>query len=609
MEPKEILGALRYGTALANERKRPLLFEEARDPARLRQICTAPFFSPMLADLRAAADCFLKTPVRAISYSLYRLFDETGNRARYEAAYFERRQRLVVFGSLAVVEGNRSVLDALADTVWAVCDEYAWCLPAHMNGKSLSEDGRSADGRLHSEVIDLFAAETAFALSEILSLTGDRLPPLVAARAGREIERRVLAPYRAADPPFFWEKARMNWAAVCGGSVGAAALYRIADDETLAPLVARLLRTMDFYLSGFPADGSCPEGVLYWSYGFGFFLYFSQLLRQRTGGKIDLSLDPRARKAALFLQRSSLPGGCFLSYADAPPRFHYPVGLVHGLAALYPSFRLPDPSLAASILSDGCGRWPAVIRSLFWPHADAARPVSPPEPWTFFENAQIVLCRSTAGGSAFSAKGGSNAEPHNHNDLGSFIYMAGGEPFFTDPGAGAYTRDYFGPGRYQSLAAGSQGHSVPIVEGRFQSAGQRASRLREAFCDGARCRFSVELTEAYDDPNLRLFTRTFGFDRETAVLRITDEFLFDECPLSVTERFVSFIEPQPREKGFLLCGKSARAELVCDGCAFESRATRTSFPSDPAGTLHLMDFSVLSPMKKMKIDLIIRPLF
>ena len=72
----------------------------------------------------------------------------------------------------------------------------------------------------HMLTVDLFAAETAFALSEVYALLGERLAPLVRERVYREIKRRIIAPYM--EQNLSWPKN--NWSAVCAGSVGSAML-------------------------------------------------------------------------------------------------------------------------------------------------------------------------------------------------------------------------------------------------------------------------------------------------------------------------------------------------------------------------------------------------
>ena len=65
-----------------------------------------------------------------------------------------------------------------------------------------------------------------------------------------------------------------------------------------------------------------------------------------------------------------------------------------------------------------------------------------------------------------------HGEPHNHNDVGSFLYYIGDEEIISDLGAGEYTKKYFGPERYEILCNSSRGHSVPVIEGKYQCAGR-----------------------------------------------------------------------------------------------------------------------------------------
>jgi hypothetical protein len=71
----------------------------------------------------------------ALPFSLYRVYDETGERASYEAAYFDHRRRLNTFALLAMLYPEREeYLTWLEDTIWAICDEYTWSVPAHLIG-------------------------------------------------------------------------------------------------------------------------------------------------------------------------------------------------------------------------------------------------------------------------------------------------------------------------------------------------------------------------------------------------------------------------------------------------------------------------------------------
>ena len=53
---------------------------------------------------------------------------------------------------------------------------------------------------------------------------------------------------------------------------------------------------MNHYLSGFGEDGYCSEGLGYWGYGFGHYLYLAQILYDFTEGRIDLFAFNNAEK-------------------------------------------------------------------------------------------------------------------------------------------------------------------------------------------------------------------------------------------------------------------------------------------------------------------------
>lgn len=102
----------------------------------------------------------------------------------------------------------------LNQIIISICKERFWALPAHVDFSHLDE-----------KTIDLFAAETAQSLAEILLIMGGRLPHETVALAQEEIMNRVLTPFcTSAFPYSWWETDRCNWSAVCAGSIGIAAI-------------------------------------------------------------------------------------------------------------------------------------------------------------------------------------------------------------------------------------------------------------------------------------------------------------------------------------------------------------------------------------------------
>ena len=169
----------------------------------------------------------------------------------------------------------------------------------------------------------------------------------------------------------------------------------------------------------------------------------------------------------------------------------------------------------------------------------------------------------SASGVGFACKGGNNGAPHNHNDIGHFIYEAGDVMLLTDLGLEEYTRDYFGPKRYERLSCGSLGHSVPVVGGQGQGAGaEYRCGSFSAEKDGT---VTMELHDAYPSGLLQRFDRRFYFDLETGRLQVTDRL---DLPFggsnAIWERLITQIPPKLMGNRILLdCGPVVGVVEIC----------------------------------------------
>jgi hypothetical protein len=416
--------------------------------------------------------------------------------------------------------------------------------------------------------VDLFSAHTAHILAETTSLLGERLPDWLHYRVRAEIQRRIFQPIFDSPYHFWWESAPMNWASVCGGCVGMAALILIEDRERLAGMIDRVMRAMECSLDGFGADGGCPEGIHYWVYGFGFFTYFSETLLAFTAGKINLLQSERVKQIAAFPQLVSLGGERYINFSDVPERAIIQPGLGSRMAAL---LEQPIPGLKPpQFHADHAFRWGHIARDLLWTEASALeQPVS--EGKFYLDNLAWIVDRRVWNGLtvAFAAKGGHNDEPHNHNDLGHFIIHLGGDSLLADLGAGMYTRQYFGERRYELVHTGSQGHSVPLIHGRVQREG--ANHLASSIHHELRTdslTFALDLTRAYDDSTLEAFTRTFDWSvdasQHTAILQLTDTFRFCLSGGQVDECFASLVQPKIDDDTIVWIGQHGRVMMPFD---------------------------------------------
>jgi hypothetical protein len=474
----------------------------------------------LLRDIRAAA---ADDAMPELTFTAYRDFFDTGNRLRYERRYFRRRARLAALAAQALLDPGTG-LGPLADTLWSVCDEYTWALPAH-----------ERHGTRPEQCVDLFAAETAHTLAETVAALRDRLDQRVVDRVRAEVERRVFAPYTD-ERPLAWEGFGNNWAAVCGGAVGMAALALLgdcpADHDRLAAMLDRSRRAVDGYLAGFGDDGGCAEGVDYWVYGFGYFVYFAEALRAYTGE--DLMAAPKVREIAHFPHRVALGGGAYVPFSDASERPWLPAGLLTRLAE---RFGTPAPLAVPSFHDDHCHRWGHLSRTLAWYRPAASSPAVAAS--SYLPDLGWVVHR---GRFAFAAKGGHNDEPHNHNDLGHFVLHTRGESVLDDLGAGEYTAEYFRSGRYDTLQPSALGHSVPVVDGQVQLPGrERAAKVLRYRDDGDTVCFDLDLTSAYEVAGLRSLIRRFRW-RPEGQLELTDE-IDTERALPIEEIFISRRRP------------------------------------------------------------------
>ena len=96
-----------------------------------RTYCMAGAAPAGKAALFAGGESRAATPIAPLPLSLWLDFTHTGRRTHGRTAYFSRRARLCALVCAECVEHEGRFLDEIADTVWALCEESAWQLPAH----------------------------------------------------------------------------------------------------------------------------------------------------------------------------------------------------------------------------------------------------------------------------------------------------------------------------------------------------------------------------------------------------------------------------------------------------------------------------------------------
>jgi len=440
-------------------------------------------------------------------------FCKTGNRTRFENKYDTRRIQLSIYTLMTLIyPENEEQLHNLEDVICAICNEYSWQLSAH----------RSAAWFNKRDGIDLFAAETAMYLAEIKYMLTDRLNPMVCERISREIKWRILDSF---DRDKHWfEDLKSNWASVCGCGVGVAFMYEWP--EGFLRNRKRIDKCMENYLSGICDEGSTSEGIAYWRYGFSFFVMYHEVLRNHTYGRTDKFKNKKIMRLAEFCPSVLLDDDIFVTFSDSSENADIPLWLMCFLKKEYNIDTKPI-NKGRTLLREASG----CIRDFLYYIPDAKTEKRMDNQTVYYEELQWFISKKPK--YSFAVKGGHNGEEHNHNDIGSFIVVNNGKQILCDLGSANYDAKYFSNERYSVLNASSLGHSVPIVDGHEQRAGEEY--YGKLSVDGQTV--CVDMKNAYP-VDIKRLERSFELSENS--IRFTESF---DKKLNIKERFVTEIEP------------------------------------------------------------------
>lgn len=418
-----------------------------------------------------------------------------GDREGWERPAFERQRRLTRAATMAAVTLDAAWIDEVADGVALLCEQSSWCWPAHDDSLERHDAVLAA---VDDPFVDLGAGEAVAQLAWIDHLLGaalDEQYPGLRRRIRLEARRRIFDPF-VTRRDWHWiglDADVHNWNPWIHGNVLVAAL-RLLDDAseaaTRAHIVALCVEGLDRYVSVLPDDGAIDEGYEYWWNGACRALEALDVLAHATGDSVRLLEQvPALRETVAFPHRMHLGGSWYLNLADGQAR---PVEPKNWHSLFVAAERVGDPSARAHALAQrahdrravtehaGTGRLFRALSDPRWRRGEAA--ASPLPATTWLPSVEVLLARPDPGsprGLALAVKGGHNGEHHNHNDVGSIVVALDGVPVLVDAGRPTYTKQTFGPERYDIWTMQSEWHSVPTVAGRGQHPGH-AFRARHA---------------------------------------------------------------------------------------------------------------------------------
>jgi len=569
---------------------------------------------PIRRRLIAEAEEFLGYAWPALPATRFLDFARDGNRSRYEGPHFARRRAALALALGECAEGRGRFLDDLTNGLWAICEESFWGVPAHNFSRRAPFVGGHRSPAAFAlglpdtayRVVDLFAAETGALLAWVQYLLADALAgvsPVIPDRLGREITERILVPYRTHDDWWWYgldPTGRVNnWNPWIHANVLAANLLIEPDAEARAATVDRILVGLDAFLATYGADGGCDEGPGYWDRAGGSLFDCLSLLADATGGALDAFGLPLIAEIGRYIYRMHIGGPWYVNFADgsAQPRpdgdllrrYGMRIGgeslVRQGVAALDLSVGVTPPSgvpadmvrtheLDAALFADP-KHIPSATRRLRVLFGEPA-PDTDDRAFPFVREAwqpdiQVLTTREKAGsawGLFLAAKGGHNAESHNHNDVGQFLVAVDGRPVLIDLGVGEYTRQTFGPERYDLFTMQSQYHNLPLVNGVGQAPGHEfAARDVTATTGDAATGLSLDIAGAYPpEAGIARWQRTVRLERATmkraARVVLTDAYTLAEPPRSLALHLIAAGAVDMALPGVLVCENHPRPLAV-----------------------------------------------
>ena len=409
------------------------------------------------------------------------LIDRTGDRDTYQQVSFQKRTVLGTMILAEIYENKGRFIDPIINGIWSICEESWWGVPAHLP-KSEEYSGLMD---VSDPFVDLFAAETLTFLAWADYFLGDKfdeVSPQIRKRIYYEGNKRIFEPLMAKHHWWMGEEGRRpnNWNPwICSNWLNSILLLE-KNEDTRMHHVSKILDVLDEFLNPYPEDGGCDEGPSYWGAAAASLYDNIEILNTATNGAFAyVSADQKVKNMAAYIYKAQVSKDYFISFADADPQTNVDGALIYRF-----SKAVNDPAM----MKFGAYYYQPENRKIGRFHffrnfyelfaheeiikTEKALPL-PRDSW--FPDLQVMVSRDKAGTDAgffIAAKGGHNAESHNHNDIGNFMVFYDGNPVLIDIGRGTYTRKVFSEERYDIWFHRSDHHNTPSINGKQQPPGK-----------------------------------------------------------------------------------------------------------------------------------------
>jgi len=446
---------------------------------------------------------------------------------RRQSVYSAPRAALMDLVMGELVEGEGRFIDQIINGVWYYSEQTWWGWSAHLTAQKAPHGLPDAD----EPTIDLGVGE----ITNILSWTWflfkdefDKVHPLISTRLKNEIMKKAVTPYYERDD-FWWQgldgRRRVNnWNPWTNHNMLTAILILEEDQQKKQEGVEKVIRSLDVFINGYPADGGCDEGPSYWGRAGASLFQNLDLLKMATDGKFDVYDNQLVQNMGNFIYKAYINYPFFINYADADATTGSRPAIIYwyGKEIKDPVMQKFGAFLAEK--QDWGQKTPGgkvdeqVMQLMYLDEISDAGAENALISDFWLPETEVAGARDNEGttdGFFFSAKGGHNAESHNHNDLGTSVLYFDGKPCLIDIGRETYTRKTFSSQRYEIWTMQSGYHQLPKINGVDQMQGRQYKAKNTSFtADAKKAVFTTDIAGAYTDAAaVKKWVRTYRLDR------------------------------------------------------------------------------------------------
>lgn len=491
------------------------------------------------------------------TFTSYLEYRRSGSRKPMEATYNSNIRALSQLLLAELAEGKGRFIDQIIDGSMMLCEMTSWSLAAHL----VVQPSRSPMPNHKYHVIELVSGD----LSALLAWTNyflkdefDKIEPEISERIVYELNRKTIHPYMDGNK-YWWmglgknaNRVINNWNPWCNSNVLVTALLTVSDQEELAEVVYKTMRSIDGFFNYVKADGACEEGPSYWQHAAGKAYDYLNILSLATSGELTIFDEAQIRDMGEYIYKSYIGDGWMVNFADAEAKaklnyYHiYRYGKAvnsHGMMEFAAYLHNLEPlelkpsrdffdTLASFLIRDELEQTPAKFTG---------------SGTTWYPDTQFFYCNYK--GNFFASKGGHNQESHNHNDVGTFILYLQSNPVFIDAGVGTYTAKTFSSRRYELWNVQSQNHNLPMINGVQQRNGRKYA-AENIVCKPNQRKFSLDIAKAYpEDAAVKFWNRSYNFKSKELVIK--DDFELIESKSNNIINFITLGQFQMEKEGVL----------------------------------------------------------